>query len=107
MHVIRLRTAWELSSADVGEGNKSNGRSCFQRSFGKPNNLGDEHVKLVIEPPPPGNVRLNGNLLPAAARTEKTVAFWDVTQLLKVRNSLSIETHSPTFDHEVRLEIVE
>jgi hypothetical protein len=107
MHVIRLRTAWDLSPEDHTDSNESNGRSCFQRSFGKPTNLGGEQVRLVIKPPSEGDVRLNGSLLPAVAATEKTTAAWDVTQLLNVRNSLSIETNSPTFDHEVWLEIVE
>jgi hypothetical protein len=107
MHVIRLRTAWELSPNDQRDSNESNGRSCFQRSFGKPTNLGGEQVRLVVEPPSKGEVRLNGNLLPAAVTTEETAASWNVTQLLNARNSLSIETNSSTFDHEVWLEIVE
>jgi hypothetical protein len=105
MHVIRLRTAWELSSADDGDSKDS--RNCFQRSFGKPTNLGGEQVRLVIKPPSEGDVHLNGSLLPAVATTGKTTASWDVTELLDVRNSLSIETNSPIFDHQVWLEIVE
>jgi hypothetical protein len=52
----------------------------FERAFGQPTNLGVGRVFLAVEPKPQGRV---------------------------FRNLLAIEADSPTFAHEVRLEIVE
>jgi hypothetical protein len=109
MHVIRLRSAWEALPAGSSEGIASAGQR-FQRSFGRPTNLGHERVFLAIEPVPTGAIELNGELLqrpldegPLASRQFRQ----DVTPLLATRNQLVVTTNSTTFDHEVRLEIVE
>jgi hypothetical protein len=109
MHVIRLRSAWELLPPGATAQTEHSGHR-FVRSFGLPTNLGEERVFLTIEPPPAGIAELNGeplqtesNEAPPAPRQFRH----DVTRLLKTRNQLVLTTNSPAFDHEVRLEIVE
>jgi hypothetical protein len=97
MHVIRLRSAWELLPPGATAQTEHSGHR-FVRSFGLPTNLGEERVFLTIEPPPAGIAEA-----PPAPRQFRH----DVTRLLKTRNQLVLTTNSPAFDHEVRLEIVE
>lgn len=103
MHVIRLRSAWEPAT-----NNEAGGPVRFERSLGKPTNIdGGERVFLVIEPAPAGQVLLNGDPLPNQAADSSAAFRHDVSSRLNLRNLLSIDANSPTFDLNVRLEIVE
>ena len=106
MHIIRLRSAWEPVSDRPGSASGNR----FERSFGRPTNLGSERVFLVVEPAPSGPVQLNGQPLPQdpPALSSPSPAFRrEITASLNSRNLLCIASDSATFDHEVRLEIVE
>ena len=103
MHIIRLRAAWEPTAG----GDAGAGRCGFERSFGKPTNLGSERVFLVISPAPRGSVLLNRVPLSQAPASAEAEFRHDITSSVNIRNSLTIESDSPTLDHEVRLEIVE
>ncbi len=102
MHVIRLRSAWQ-PAPPMDESRMVR----FERSFGKPTNLGAERVFLAISPAPAGEVHLNGNSLPSLAPDSAGEWRQEVTSLLNLRNLLSIAVNSSSFDLDVSLEIVE
>lgn len=103
MHTIRLRSAWTPAVADSADGAPRR----FERAFGQPTNLGVGRVFLAVEPKPQGRVFLNGEPVEAASPAAMDVWRADITPRLISRNLLAIEADSPTFAHEVRLEIVE
>ena len=124
MHVIRLRGPWELTPLGAAEipppartqvpgdgrevlGADFCGRARFVRRFNTPTNLDpDERVWLVVaQLDEQAEVHLNDQPLGPRAGSP-TSCRHDITPLLKLHNTLTIETPYPGYPlGEVHLEI--
>jgi beta-galactosidase/beta-glucuronidase len=97
-HTIRLRGAWEATTAD--------GCVRYARKFGRPRTLGPgERVWLVCGAiPGPAEVRVNGERVGTAEGGNRPFAA-DITHLLNPRNEVVFDTRSAEPLGEVALEI--